>query len=56
VALYDLQRDPGEINTLADPDNPDYDEALLAEMKGKLNALITTEIGEDRSLIELPGE
>jgi arylsulfatase len=56
VALYDLQRDPGEINNLADPDNPDYDEALLAEMNGKLNALITTEIGEDRSLIELPGE
>ena len=54
VALYDLQRDPGETNNLANPDNPGYDEALLAEMNSKLNSLISEEIGEDKVLIELP--
>ena len=54
VALYDLQQDPGETNNLANPDNPDYDEALLAEMNTKLNTLISEEIGEDKVLIELP--
>ncbi len=54
VALYDLQRDPGETNNLANPENSDYDESLLAEMNAKLNSLITEEIGEDKVLIELP--
>jgi arylsulfatase len=54
VALYDLQSDPGETNNLANPDNPDYDESLLAGMSAKLNALIDAEIGEDKTLIELP--
>lgn len=56
VALYDLQNDPGETNNLANPDNPDYDESLLAEMNNKLNALIEEEIGEDKVLIELPSQ
>jgi len=54
VALYDLQNDPDETNNLANADNPDFDESLLAEMNAKLNALITEEIGEDKVLIELP--
>ena len=54
VALYDLQLDPDETNNLANPDNPDYAESLLAEMNAKLNTLIEEEIGEDKALIELP--
>jgi hypothetical protein len=52
--LYDLRRDPGETNNLANPENPDFDEALLEELNAKLNALIDTEIGEDKTLIDLP--
>ena len=54
VALYDLLRDPGETNNLANNENPDYDESLLSELNSKLNALIDAEIGEDKVLIELP--
>jgi hypothetical protein len=53
VALYDLLIDPEEMDNLADPDNPNYDEALLATMNAKLNALITAEIGEDKALFEM---
>jgi arylsulfatase len=53
VALYDLLIDPEEMDNLADPDNPNYDEALLATMNTKLNALITAEIGEDKALFEM---
>jgi arylsulfatase len=53
VALYDLRIDPEEINNLADPDNPNYNEELLATMNAKLNDLIETEIGEDKALFEL---
>ncbi|HRW49657.1 MAG TPA: sulfatase-like hydrolase/transferase [Caldilinea sp.] len=53
VALYDTHLDPEEMNNLADPSNPAYDEALLAAMNAKLTALIETEIGEDRSLVAL---
>jgi len=48
VGLYDLANDPDEMNNLANADNPDYDEALLATMNAKLNALIKAEIGEDK--------
>ena len=51
VGLYDLQNDPDEMNNLAKPDNPDYDEGLVAEMNAKLNALVEAEIGEDHPLI-----
>ena len=47
VALYDLQQDPEEMVNLADADNPNFNEALLASMNAKLNALIEAEIGED---------
>jgi arylsulfatase len=52
VALYDVQLDPEEMNNLANPDNPAYDKALLAQMNTKLNALIEAEIGEDVALFE----
>jgi len=54
VALYDLQNDPDEMNNLANPDNAGYDEGLLATMNAKLNALVETEIGEDRPLFRPP--
>ena len=41
------------MNNLADPDNPNYNEELLATMNAKLNDLISTEIGEDKALFEL---
>ena len=52
VALYDLLNDPEEMNNLADPDNPSYDEGLLASINDKLNALIEDEIGEDHGMRE----
>jgi arylsulfatase A-like enzyme len=54
VALYDLKNDPDEMNNLANPDNPDYDEGLLAATNAKLNALITAEIGDDHALVGTP--
>ena len=50
VALYDLSRDPEEMDNLADPANPHYSEGLLSIMNDKLNALIDEEIGEDTAL------
>jgi arylsulfatase len=52
VVLYDLQNDPEEMNNLADPENPSYDEELLASINDKLNALIVDEIGDDRGMRE----
>jgi arylsulfatase len=52
VALYDLVNDPEEMNNLANQDNPDYDEGLLARMNAKLNALIEAEIGEDVAVVQ----
>jgi hypothetical protein len=40
--------DHGEMNNLANPDNPNYDEELLSGMNTKLNSLIQVEIGEDK--------
>ncbi|UCC52878.1 MAG: sulfatase-like hydrolase/transferase, partial [Anaerolineaceae bacterium] len=53
VALYDLHLDPEEMNNLANRDNPDFDEEILAMMNSKLNALITAEIGEDKFLFDI---
>ena len=50
VALYDLSRDPEEMDNLADPANPKYSDGLLSIMNDKLNALIDEEIGEDKAL------
>jgi arylsulfatase A-like enzyme len=50
IALYDLLLDPEEMDNLANPKNPGYDEALLEVMNNKLNALIEAEIGEDKAL------
>jgi arylsulfatase len=54
VALYDLQSDPEEMDNLANPDHPRYDEALLSAMNQKLNALIAEEIGEDKAMFTPP--
>jgi len=52
VALYDLKMDPEEMNNLADPDNPDYDQKLLKTMNAKQNALIESEIGQDKFIFD----
>jgi arylsulfatase len=54
VALYDLRSDPEEMDNLANPAHPRYDEALLAAMNEKLNALIAEEIGEDNAMFTPP--
>ena len=54
VALYDLQADPEEMDNLANPAHPGYDEALLSAMNQKLNALISEEIGEDKAMFTPP--
>ena len=54
VALYDLQSDPEEMENLANPAHPRYDEALLSAMNQKLNALIEEEIGEDHAMFTPP--
>ena len=54
VALYDLQLDPEEMDNLANPAHPKYDEKLLAAMNQKLNALIAGEIGEDKAMFTPP--
>jgi len=56
VALYDLADDPDEMVNLADPENPRYDEALVASMNGKLDALIAEELGPDPTLVDRPLE
>lgn len=54
VALYDLQSDPEEMDNLANPAHPRYDEALLSAMNQKLNTLISEEIGEDNAMFTPP--
>ncbi|HRI02250.1 MAG TPA: sulfatase-like hydrolase/transferase [Pyrinomonadaceae bacterium] len=54
AALYDLQSDPEEMDNLANPTHPKYDETLLSAMNEKLNALIAEEIGEDKALFTPP--
>jgi hypothetical protein len=54
VALYDLQSDPEEMDNLANPVHPGYDEALLSAMNQKLNAMICEEIGEDKAMFTPP--
>jgi arylsulfatase len=55
VALYDLLLDPEEMDNLANPAHPRYDEALLSAMNQKLNALIREEIGQDQAMFTPPG-
>ena len=50
--LYDLQNDPEEMDNLANPEHPKYDEELLARLNEKLNALIVDEIGDDSGMRE----
>lgn len=52
VALYDLAQDPEEMDNLANPDNPKYNEELLLTMNQKLNTLIEEEIGNDKAMFK----
>jgi arylsulfatase len=52
VALYDLQKDPEEMDNLANPDNPGYDKELLETMNTKLHSLIKAEIGVDEPILK----
>ena len=47
VALYDLVKDPGELENLGHPEHPNHDPALVERMLGKLQTLVEAEIGED---------
>lgn len=47
VALYDLEKDPGEMENIADPHHPDHDPALIQRLLDKLHALVAEEIGDD---------
>jgi arylsulfatase A-like enzyme len=53
VALYDLAKDPGELENLGNRDHPRHDPALVERMLAKLHALVRDEIGEDRPPFEL---
>jgi len=52
VALYDLHKDPEEMNNLANPDDPGFDRELLETMNAKLNDLIKSEIGVDEQIFK----
>ena len=54
VGLYDLKKDPNEMENLANPDHKRYSKKLLGKMNTKLNALIKEEIGKDRMLMKSP--
>jgi arylsulfatase len=53
VALYDLVRDPGELQNLGHPDHPDHDPALVERLLAKLNALVARELGKDQAPFSL---
>ena len=53
VALYDLVKDPGELENIAHLDHPNYDSALVEQLLHKLDALVREEIGEDRAPFDL---
>lgn len=53
IALYDLERDPGELENLGHPDHPAHDPAVVDRMLTKLHALVEREIGEDRAPFDL---
>ncbi|RYD62748.1 MAG: arylsulfatase, partial [Verrucomicrobiaceae bacterium] len=53
VGLYDLVRDPGELENLAHPDHPNHDPGLVERMLAKLHTLIQQEIGEDTAPFSL---
>jgi len=54
VALYDLWEDPDEMDNLANRDNPNHDEKLIASMNDKLNTLIQAELGDDPDIVDRP--
>jgi arylsulfatase len=54
IGLYGTQTDPNEIDNLADPANPNFDQDLIQTMNDKLNALIQAEIGADEGTLPMP--
>jgi arylsulfatase len=54
VALYDLWKDPDEMDNLANRDHAAFDHALVASMNDKLNTLIRAELGEDPDIVDRP--
>jgi arylsulfatase len=53
VGLYDLVKDPGELENIAHPNHPDHDPVLLERLLGKLHALVRHEIGNDQAPFSL---
>lgn len=53
VSLHDLVSDPHELDNLGNKDHPRYDEALVARLLVKLNALIERELGSDDNPMDL---
>lgn len=53
IALYDLERDPGELENLGHREHPAHDPALVERMLEKLHALVERELGEDRAPFDL---
>jgi arylsulfatase len=53
VTLHDMINDPGEMENIGHPDHPAYDPALVEQMLAKLNALVASEIGEDKAPFDL---
>ncbi|WP_165165049.1 sulfatase-like hydrolase/transferase [Corynebacterium qintianiae] len=53
VSLHDLVADPNELENLGNKNHPRYDEALVARLLAKLNALIERELGEDSAPMDL---
>jgi len=47
VTLHDLEKDPGEIENLGNPEHPRHRPALVEHMLQKLHALVRDEIGTD---------
>ena len=52
ISLYDLEKDPYELNNLAKDQSQNE---LLLKMNTKLNALMDNEVGLENHVIHLPG-
>ena len=52
ISLYDLEKDPYELNNLAKDQSQNE---LLLKMNTKLNALMDNEVGLENHVVHLPG-
>jgi arylsulfatase len=53
IGLYDLVKDPGELQNIGHPDHPNHDPELVERMLHKLHTLVEREIGEDKPPFDL---